>query len=269
MKRTVVFVLASTIAFAMPARADEIDNCANNYEAAQRLRQRGELRAARSAASVCARDVCPAVLRKDCSAWSRELAQSIPTVRVRARGPGGCAVQEPTFRIDQATVGDAPVELDPGAHVASATAKSGERVEKTVTISIGDKDRPIDLAFESREACGISEAPPPPPPRTEPPSRGIPTLSLALGGTGVVALGLATWQGIRGLTIKSQLEDRHCEPNCLHSDVVHAKTAFLAADVLGAVGIVAVGAALYVWLAQGDATKSRATVLPGLVQGAF
>jgi len=249
-KRTLVVL--GLLLVPAPARADEIDNCANSYEATQRLRQRGELRAARSAAGVCARDVCPAVLRKDCTTWVRELADTIPSVRVRARGPGGCVVPDVVVRVDQTTAGDASLEVDPGGHVVSATTKTGQRVEKTITVSIGDRDRPIDLALDS---CGVTETPPPS--RPEPPSRGIPTISLALAATGAVAIGLATWQGLRGLYIKNQLEERQCEPHCLHSDVVHAKTAFVAADVLGTIGIVAIAAAAYFWLVP-DSGKTRA-----------
>lgn len=51
------------------ARADEVDTCANAYENAQRHHKAGELKASISDAKTCARDVCPEILKKDCSAW--------------------------------------------------------------------------------------------------------------------------------------------------------------------------------------------------------
>lgn len=51
------------------ARADAIDVCANAYEAAQRHHKAGELKASLMDAQTCSRDVCPEVLRKDCSSW--------------------------------------------------------------------------------------------------------------------------------------------------------------------------------------------------------
>jgi ribosome modulation factor len=56
-------------AIADSARADEIDTCANAYESAQRHHKTGDLKASISDAQTCARDVCPEVLKKDCSSW--------------------------------------------------------------------------------------------------------------------------------------------------------------------------------------------------------
>jgi hypothetical protein len=51
------------------ARADEIDMCANAYESAQRHHKAGELKTSIADAQTCARDVCPEILKKDCSGW--------------------------------------------------------------------------------------------------------------------------------------------------------------------------------------------------------
>src|SRR5262249_39967916 len=125
--RVAIPVLLLALACAERARADEIDRCANAYESAQRLRQRGEIRQARAAAVTCARDVCPAVLRKDCSTWSAELANAVPSLRVHARAVG-CA-PEAVLRVDGTVVGEGLVEVDPGSHVVTATLKSGAHTE--------------------------------------------------------------------------------------------------------------------------------------------
>ncbi len=268
--RLLVSAVVLALAASATARADEIDRCASAFESAQRLRQRGELRQARAAAATCARDVCPAVLRKDCTTWSSELANAVPTLRVHARSPG-CA-PEAVLRVDGNVVGEGLVELDPGSHVVSATLRSGARAEKSVMLAQGEKDRAVDLVFETRDACAPTEPPPDTHPAPEKPSRGVPVLSIALGGVGVVALGVATWSGLRGLSITSDLEARHCEPNCATRDVDHARDAFLAADILGAVGIAALGAAVIVYFVQDDATPRRAgmiRLLPSGVAGAF
>src|SRR5690348_13948842 len=71
-RRALVFsTIAGMAVFADPvsARADEIDACANAYETAQRHHKAGELKASIVDAQTCARDVCPEILKKDCSSW--------------------------------------------------------------------------------------------------------------------------------------------------------------------------------------------------------
>lgn len=71
-RRLLVFTTIGGIALvcsAGSARADEIDTCANAYESAQRHHKSGELKASISEAQTCARDVCPEILKKDCSQW--------------------------------------------------------------------------------------------------------------------------------------------------------------------------------------------------------
>jgi hypothetical protein len=79
--RKTLFMSAAFVALTLPrsARADEVDACANAYEAAQRLHQKSDPKAV-SEAATCARDVCPDVLRKECSAWVKEWAPSEKTV---------------------------------------------------------------------------------------------------------------------------------------------------------------------------------------------
>lgn len=66
-----VTTIGTLLAIAAPrtARADEIDACANAYETAQRHHKAGELKASIVDAQTCARDVCPEILKKDCSSW--------------------------------------------------------------------------------------------------------------------------------------------------------------------------------------------------------
>src|SRR5689334_20628498 len=61
----------SVLGLPKEARADEVDTCANAFEAAQRLHKKDDPKAI-SEASTCARDVCPEVLRKECSVWVKE-----------------------------------------------------------------------------------------------------------------------------------------------------------------------------------------------------
>ncbi len=63
--------LTTVLALPTEARADEIDTCANAYEAAQRLHKKDDPKALGEAVT-CARDVCPDVLRKECSIWVKE-----------------------------------------------------------------------------------------------------------------------------------------------------------------------------------------------------
>src|SRR5687768_1560329 len=76
--RAAVLVASMTLSLLVlprTANADEVDACANAYEAAQRLHQKSDPKAV-SEAATCARDVCPEVLRKECAVWVKEWAPS-------------------------------------------------------------------------------------------------------------------------------------------------------------------------------------------------
>jgi hypothetical protein len=74
--RGALVAIALLVGVGAPKTADAVDPaCFDAYEQTQRLRIDGKLAAARDQAWICARDVCPAVLREDCFRWHTELVR--------------------------------------------------------------------------------------------------------------------------------------------------------------------------------------------------
>lgn len=271
-RRTAAAAAFASLLASGPALADEVDACSNAYEATQRLEKRGELRAALREAKSCAREVCPEILRQDCAAWSTSLTALVPTARIRVRGPGGCVARDVTVHVDKKPTLAGAIELDPGAHVAGASLPSGARIERRFTLAEREKDRAIELTFDSPEAClataPVLESAAP----RGPTARAVPLLSWVLGGAGIAALGVSGAFAWRGFSIRSDLRNAKCEPVCDHHEVDRARSAFLVADVAGGTGLVALAAAVAIYfVAAGPRRTARAMLGPAGVGlgGAF
>src|SRR3954451_15490213 len=70
------------------ARADEREQCASAADQAQQLRDDGKYRRAREQMLVCARDVCPGPIKRDCLACPRQLVDVAPSVVSAAKEAG-------------------------------------------------------------------------------------------------------------------------------------------------------------------------------------
>src|SRR5689334_21873446 len=62
------------------ARADDREQCATAADQAQQLRDDGKYRRAREQLLICARDVCPAPIKRDCLEWLAQVESTAPTV---------------------------------------------------------------------------------------------------------------------------------------------------------------------------------------------
>jgi hypothetical protein len=66
------------------SKAEEKRVCAVASEEAQLRRIHGKLRGARDQLLICARDVCPTLVKHDCDHWLAEVDASMPTVVISA-----------------------------------------------------------------------------------------------------------------------------------------------------------------------------------------
>jgi hypothetical protein len=80
------------------------------------------------------------------------------------------------------------------------------------------------------------------------------------GGLGVVALGVATYAGIRGVSDYEHLSDT-CAPACPHDDVTAVRTKFWVSTIAGTVSIVAVSAAIFLTVSS-RGTRRAALIFP-------
>jgi hypothetical protein len=73
-------VALALIAIAAPARADERAACVTASEKAQQLRNAGKLSEARDQLVICGRAECPKLVQQDCTQWMSELLSMLPSV---------------------------------------------------------------------------------------------------------------------------------------------------------------------------------------------
>jgi hypothetical protein len=252
------FAIGLTIALALgagTARADERVECAQAYEQTQRLQQKSELIAALDAAERCARATCPAILHQDCARWAPEIKAKLASVSLRVRGKDACAQDDATISItgEHRSVDEHKHEsvLAPGSHEIRVTDRiSGMTKTETIDFAEGER-RELDFDFAPPGAkCGEA----PPSPST---TRTIPTASLVIGGIGGVLLLAGGTVGIIGAVKRGDLDCKgHCEPDRVDA----VQSFFTAGDILGAVGLVAVGTAAAIYFLSPSSTTPAATL---------
>ncbi len=278
------------------AAADDKQACLDSYDKAQTMRQAGQLIEAHQALLVCVRNVCPAIIRRDCTQWLGEVEEATPSVVISAKRPDGQDAVDVTVTVDGkpfvSQLDGKSVPINPGVHNFHFEFEGAEPIDQRIVISEATKNRPISVEFKAAgkepEAGGTAgEAP------TEQQGQGTPgqdmgtsrrkppTLAYVLGGVGLAGLGGLTYFGLK---FDSELNDMDkCKPFCPQSDADHASTTRVLALVSGGVGVVSLGVATYLFLAPPGAAKAsvetgsipRVDVLPldggafGSVRGVF
>jgi hypothetical protein len=140
-------------------------------------------------------------------------------------------------------------EDDAGATAeVSIVAREGEQRR----IVLARLERPRREA--TAERSGPTSIPPAPAGRT-------PVAAYVAGGIGVVALGIATYAGIRGISDYEHLSDT-CAPTCAHDDVTAVRTSFWVSTLAGAVGLAAVSVAVAFTLAPSGRGARAARLFP-------
>jgi len=244
---TLAAMAASTTALAGEgvARADDREQCASAADQAQQLRDEGKYRRAREQLIVCARDVCPAPIKRDCLEWLSQVESTAPTVVFGAK-EGTKDLSDVKVYVDGAAVTERldgkPVQMDLGKHTVKFEYQ-GQTKEEDVIIGAGQKNRNVTVTFGGAAAAG------PAGPAPADGGGGSLVPAIIVGGVGVLALGSFAIFGLGGKSDVSDLE-KTCKPRCAQSDVDAAKTKLLIADISLGVGIVALGVATYLVLTR-------------------
>jgi len=244
---------------ALPATAkDARQDCVDAHLRTQRERRTGQLRAARDDASSCGTAACPPLIAGDCADWKRELDAILPSVVLEARTPDGREAVDVRVTMDGKPLLErldgAAHDVDPGPHSFRFELGGKATVVQTVVLREGEQRRRIRADFAA--------APSPPPRAPEPATRPIPTLTYVLAGAGVAALGGFIGLGLYGNARKSDLET--CGPTksrpstCSRDDVDATRRVYILADVSLGISVVALGAALAVYLARPAASRQVA-----------
>lgn len=234
---SLAFIAAVTcLAYASPARAQD-PACIKAYEDVQVQRRESHVIAARDAAVTCA-STCPPVLAKDCATWIGELQAAIPRVVLEARDGNGTPMVDVQVTIDgkpavQQLQGRA-IEVDPGPRtfVFSTTGAASVRLQ-TVVVEF-EKNQRVSAQFTDLF----------PQTRNVP----VPTATWVFTGASVVAVGTAAVFGTRAWSLRQDLEQQECAPDCPGADVSRLGRFTTITDVSLGIGITAAASAVAVWL---------------------
>jgi hypothetical protein len=224
--------------------------CAGAAREAQSLRGAGKYARARGSFAACGAEECPDAVRAFCVKTLQKVDEEAPTVVIVARDGAGREIADVGVWVDGARVAERidgrPLPLDPGSHRLRFERVGSPAVEREVFVRVGEKARPIEILIGSSSKAV---------PQPEPPERtsSVPTVSWVLGGVSLVALGGFGYFGVRGWSQRSDLADDPCRATST-CDATSVRTSWYVADASLVVAVLAMGGAVWAYLA----TPSRA-----------
>jgi hypothetical protein len=274
-RASVLLVVVATVALSTArAGADEKQQCLAGSDQGQQLRDDGKYRRAREAFASCAREVCPALVRRDCVKWLADLEQSSPSVVVGAKDDKGGDLVDVTVLVDGAPLvtklDGKPTLVDPGAHVLRFQTAGYPTVEQHVMVHAGEKSRLLVVQFGTPAATPSATAATPaaaaPPDAAEAP-QGTRSSAWVFGGLAVVAIGTEAYFGLSGLSDRSSLKNQACAQtaSCPQSSVDSIRTKFTVADIALGVGIASAAISAYLFLAPPSQTAPSHTTAVDVV----
>jgi hypothetical protein len=284
--------LSPLLAFALglvgsrAARADDKEVCVRAVDHAQVARLDGKLRDARAGFTTCARVVCPAAIREDCTRWLGEVDASLPSVVFDAVWADGRDVTGMRVLLDGEPLagaeGGRAIPIDPGAHTFRFEVPGAAPVETHNVIREGEKNRVLHVSL-------TTSAPPPPPapaapvPAPEPtpaptpvpaamwhdlkpddarPASAtrapVPAPAYAAGGIALLGFGGFAYFGLAGTGQLDSLRST-CGHSCNPSDVNSARSEILVGDILAFVALAATGVATWFVLTRPHVPATSAT----------
>lgn len=204
--------------------------CVTRHEQAQANRRARHLLQARDDLRICSRASCPGPIRDDCVDWFEQVNRSLPSVVVTARARG-VDEADVAVLIDGALVADrlsgAALDVDPGEHRFRFQSPRWPAVERTILVSEGVKNRPIEVELAPPPVIAaptLVEAPRPAP------ERRLDRWDYAIGGAAVGSLAAATYFGVSALMDRYRLMNR-CAPFCSPAETTGVHNKLVAADV--------------------------------------
>lgn len=244
---------------ATSARADEKDACATAAESAQLLQRQGSLLRAREQALVCARLVCPPIVKQDCDALYASLELTIPSVVIAVHDEAGKDLPFASVTIDGAEVpvtsGQA-VRLDPGTHLLHARADKYGAVDQRIVLREGERARPVVITLASTDKPPAPPVPAAPRPvEAAPPARSTHPLVWVFGTLSLVsAAGFAIFE-VQAINDSKHFK-RTCAPRCSDDDVDTVRTESTLGAISGIAALAFAGGAVGVWLVDRDPMKA-------------
>lgn len=248
-----VSMFAASQAKSDEATAEDKRACISSHEKSQVSRHDGKLKEARELLLTCSRDMCPSVVRKDCSQWLDEVEEALPTVVVEGRGKKGEDVVEMKVYCDDKLLTEKldgrALAVDPGPHVFRYELAGTKPRQESVLVREGQKNRKLSVDFGPKPTggtpgsagAGDSE---------KDLKRPVPATVYIFGGLGLAALGASAVFGVTGMSKRNDLDSRACKPACPQEDVDAAKRNFLIGDIALGVGVVSLGVATVIYFTR-------------------
>jgi hypothetical protein len=129
------------------AMSDDREQCLAASSAGQDFRDANKLVEARTQLLACAREVCPAVVRRDCAEWLAQVDASMPTVVISVRDDKGSDIVAARVILDDAAFLDrldgTAVPMNPGVHKVGIETAGMNPLEQQVVIRAGEKNRSL------------------------------------------------------------------------------------------------------------------------------
>ncbi|MDP9035081.1 MAG: hypothetical protein M3O50_09760 [Myxococcota bacterium] len=121
--------------------------CLTAADEGQSLRDDGKHMLAREQFLGCAREVCPRIVRDQCTEWLRQLDESTPTVVFGAKDDHGNDVTSARVTADGKLITDhldgKPFAMDPGPHDIVFERPGSQPVTVHVVLRTGEKNRDV------------------------------------------------------------------------------------------------------------------------------
>lgn len=248
------------LASSAPALAQDV--CTPAYERAQELRLDGDLLGAREKLVTCSQTSCADFMQQDCARWLAEVDAALPSIVVRARDGSGRYLTRVKVSVDgQLLVTELDgraLPLNPGKHQLLIESEGQSPLQLELFLTEGQRGEPVEVRFEPPPAPAL---PSPAPARAESPASRLP--AYALGSLGLVGLAGFAIFAVSGTNAEDDLRASTCArtKTCTDADTDPVERKYLFADISLGVGIVALGAATYLFLAPGSEAPPAAARL--------
>jgi hypothetical protein len=243
------FACALAVQLGAPAaRAQDKSACVAAHEAAQEQRRAGSMRAARTSLDVCARESCPALVRRDCAGWLDEVAAATPSIIVEVRDVAGRETLDVVLLVDGEQVAERldgrAIDIDPGEHTVGVRARDGKVLEEKVVLREGERRRRVALTFAPPAAPPTLPVAPSPAPL--PPSPSPSPWAWVLGGVALAGAGSFATFAVLGRGEQDDLE--LCRPDCDPGALDPMRRDYLVADISLVVAVLAAAGSTVLFL---------------------
>jgi len=241
------------------AFAEGKETCAAAASKGQRLREAHQLVEAREELRVCSAAQCPSELQNECATLLADVERALPSVVVTAKDSTGADLVDVEVSVDGLPLlqklDGLSVAMNAGPHTFHFEWPGVGSIERSVLVRDGEKHQLVAVTFGMSVPApspGAAASAGPAAPAKPPPSSPAKTIGWAIGGIGIVGLGLGTVSGLIAVVNKN---GAHCDASgaCDAGTVSGIKTAALLSDIGFVAGgvLLASGVSLIVFAPEG------------------